>query len=58
MRKIKQFCVDLGLYSKFNIDVFVIGQSKDGSRVIVRPVAGSGSFEIHSNQLKETYRNS
>ena len=56
MRKIKQYYVSIGMVNGFSIDVEVIGQSKSGDKVIVRPVTGSGSFEVNKHQLKDSFR--
>lgn len=57
MRRIKQYYVSTGMSNGFSIDVEVIQQSRDGERVVVKPVAGSGSFEISRHQLKDSFRN-
>ena len=57
MRRIKQYYVSTGMVNGFSIDVEIMGQSRDGERVIVKPVAGSGSFEISKHQLKDSFRN-
>ena len=57
MRRVRQYYVSTGMTNGFSIDVEVVGQSKDGSKIIVRPVSGNGSFEIDKHQLKDTFRN-
>ena len=57
MRKVRQYYVSTGMVNGFSIDVEVIGQSKDGERVIVKPVSGTGSFEVSKHQLRDTFRN-
>ena len=58
MKKIKSVYIDVAMYGGFNVHVEVIQQSKDGSRILVLPIAGDGSFEINRHQLRETFRNS
>ena len=56
MRKVKQYWVSAGKQSGFNIDVEVIGVSYNGQDLVVRPVAGSGSFIVNKHALRETYK--
>ena len=56
MKKVRQYYVSLGMKSGFSIDVEVIQQSRDGERLIVKPVAGHGSFSIGKHELKESYK--
>lgn len=56
MSKVKEVYFSLGKANGFNIHVEVIGVSRDGSKVIVRPVAGSGSFEVERNQIRNSFK--
>lgn len=58
MKTINQFYVSMGKQAGFNVDVEVIGVSANGQDVVVRPVAGNGSFIVNKHSLKKTIRNS
>ena len=57
MRKVKQYWVSVGKVSGFNVDIDVIGISRNGDKVIVRPVSGSGTFEIGKHEIKNSIKN-
>jgi hypothetical protein len=57
MKCVKQYYISTGKQSGFNIDIEVIGVSANGQDVVVRPVAGSGSFIVNKHSLRNTIRN-
>lgn len=54
--RVKQYYISTGKTSGFSIDIQVVGVSRNGDRVIVKPISGTGTFEISKHLIRNSYK--